>query len=96
MHTPPIRIPVVARHALLGFVFAVAAGASVAADAVKGIEQALVAAQQDKRGITIYVSGQTIGGAVTRVEPGQWVELKNQTHGKIIVRIDRIDAIAAP
>ena len=55
-----------------------------------------MAAQQDKRGITIYVSGQTIGGAVTRVEPGQWVELKNQTHGKIIVRIDRIDGIAAP
>jgi hypothetical protein len=39
------------------------------------------------------VSGPTIGGAVTRVEPGQWVELKNQTYGKIIVRIDRIDAV---
>jgi hypothetical protein len=90
MHASPIRIP------LLALVLALAAGAAAAADAVKGIEQALVAAQQDKRGITIYVAGQTIGGAVTRVEPGQWVELKNQTHGKIIVRLDRIDAIAAP
>jgi len=95
MHISSIRFPV-ARPALLGLAFALAAGAAAAADAVKGIEQALVAAQQDKRGISIYVSGQTIGGAVTRVEPGQWVELKNQTHGKIIVRIDRIDAIAAP
>lgn len=90
MHASSIRIP------LLALVLALAAGAAAAADAVKGIEQALVAAQQDKRGITIYVAGQTIGGAVTRVEPGQWVELKNQTHGKIIVRLDRIDAIAAP
>ena len=90
MHASSIRIP------LLALVLALASGAAAAADAVKGIEQALVAAQQDKRGITIYVAGQTIGGAVTRVEPGQWVELKNQTHGKIIVRLDRIDAIAAP
>jgi len=64
--------------------------------AVKGIEAALVAAQQDKRGVTIYVAGQTIAGAVTKVEPGAWVEMKNQTSGRIIVRIDRIDGIAAP
>ena len=95
MHTPAIRVRA-ARHALAILVVALAAGAAGAADAVKGIEQALTAAQQDKRGITIYVAGQTIGGAVTRVEPGQWVEMKNQTSGKIIVRIDRIDAIAAP
>jgi hypothetical protein len=42
------------------------------------------------------VNGQTIGGAVTRVEPGQWVELKNQQSSKIVVRLDRIDGIAAP
>jgi endonuclease YncB( thermonuclease family) len=85
-----------ARRALAALAIALACGAAGAADASRGIEQALTAAQQDKRGITLYVSGQTIGGAVTRVEPGQWVELKNQTSGKIIVRIDRIDAIAAP
>jgi hypothetical protein len=91
----PIRIPV-ARHALLALVFALAAGAAAAADAVKGIEQALLAAQQDGCGITLYVNGHTIEGAVTRVEPGQWVEMKNRISGKIIVRIDRIDGIAAP
>ena len=56
MHISSIRLPV-ARPALLGLAFALAAGAAAAADAVKGIEQALVAAQQDKRGISIYVSG---------------------------------------
>lgn len=67
-----------------------------AADALHGIEQALNAAQLDKRGITLYVAGQTVGGAVTRVEPGQWVELRNQQSGRIMVRLDRIDGIAAP
>jgi hypothetical protein len=87
-----------ARRTLAVFALALAAAGAtaVAADVPKGIEQALVAAQQDKRGITLYVGGQTIGGAVTKVEPGQWVELKNQTMSRIVVRIDRIDAIAAP
>ena len=82
--------------AVLALALAAASAPVVAADVPKGIEQALVAAQQDKRGITLYVGGQTIGGAVTKVEPGQWVELKNQTMSRIVVRIDRIDAIAAP
>ena len=85
-----------ARHALTALLVTLACGAANAATAVQGIEQALTAAQQDKRGITIYVAGQAIGGAVTRVEPGQWVELKNQTAAKIIVRLDRIDGVAAP
>jgi hypothetical protein len=84
------------RHALAALAIALAPVAYSATDAARGIEQALNAAQQDKRGITLYVSGQVIGGAVTRVEPGQWVELKNQTSGRIIVRIDRIDGVAAP
>lgn len=91
-----------ARHARVAVALTLAAVAlstacaAPAADAARGIEQALAAAQQDKRGITLYVAGQTIGGAVTRIEAGQWVELKNQTAGKIIVRLDRIDGIAAP
>ena len=95
MPSVDLRRPL-ARRALVALVLVVAAAGAAAADAVKGIEQALVAAQQDKRGITLYVAGQTIAGAVTRVEPGQWVEMRNQTSGRIIVRIDRIDGIAAP
>jgi hypothetical protein len=84
-----------ARHAIAALAITLAAGTASAADTTRGIEQALTAAQQDKRGITLYVSGQAIGGAVTRIEPGQWVEMKNQTASKIIVRLDRIDGIAA-
>ncbi|MEO8805290.1 MAG: hypothetical protein ABI433_04360 [Burkholderiaceae bacterium] len=95
MQVPSIRARA-ARHALGALALTLASGAAFASDASRGIEQALNTAQQDKRGITLYMGGQTIGGAVTRVEPGQWVELKNQTSGRIIVRIDRIDGIAAP
>ena len=94
----PIRsnpLPVLRRAAAV-VAIACAWTAAGAADAVAGIEQALNKALQDKRGITVYVAGQAIGGAVTRVEPGLWVELRNQTSGRIVVRIDRIDAVAAP
>ena len=88
------------RRALAAFalacVFAFPPSPVLAAEALQGIEQALNAALQEKRGITLYVNGQTIAGAVTRIEPGQWVELRNQQYGRIIVRLERIDGIAAP
>lgn len=65
-------------------------------DAPRAIEQALTAAQADKRGVSLYVDGQVIPGLVVRIEPGQWVELRSQQFSKIIVRLDRIDAIAQP
>lgn len=95
MQTRPFRART-PLYLLVASALTLATGAAVAADATHGLEQSLAAAQQDKRGITVYVAGQAIGGAVTRIEPGQWVELKNQTASKIIVRLDRIDAIAAP
>jgi hypothetical protein len=86
------------RRALAALVVACAfiSPAAHAMDALPGIEQALGAALQDKRGITLYVAGQTISGAVTRIEAGKWVEMRNQQYGRIIVRLDRIDGIAAP
>ena len=87
----PLRIA-----AALVVAFTLATGIAHATETVQGIEQALTAALQDKRGITLYVAGQTIAGAVTRVEPGKWVEMRNQQYGRIIVRLDRIDGIAAP
>ena len=58
------------------------------------IEQTLGTAQQDKRSVMLYVGGQTIGGAIVRVEPGRSVELRNQQYGRIVVRLDRVDAVA--
>src|SRR5262245_7324280 len=69
---------------------------AVAAEPNKGIEQALATAQQEKKGVTLHVSGQAIGGGVVRIEPGQFVEMKSQQYGRIVVRIDRIDAVLMP
>jgi len=91
-------MPSLPRAALAALVVTcvLAAPAALATEALQGMEQALTVALQDKRGITLYVAGQTISGAVTRIEPGQWVEMRNQQYGRIIVRLDRIDGIAAP
>lgn len=88
--------PLSAPRALAALLLVLASGIASAADASHGIEQSLNTALQDKRGIALYVNGQIVAGAVTRIEPGQWVEMKSQQYGKMIVRIDRIDGIAAP
>lgn len=73
----------------------VVAGANAhAGEPPSSIEQTLGAAQQDKRSVMLYVGGQTIGGAIVRVEPGRLVELRNQQYGRIVVRLDRVDAVA--
>ena len=84
------------QRSLAALALVMASGIASAADAPHGIEQSLNTALQDKRGITLYVNGQTVSGAVTRIEPGLWVEMKSQQFGKMIVRIDRIDGVAAP
>ena len=86
------------RNSFLGMVMASAtmSGAGAAESSKGGFEDALNAAMQSKRGITMYVNGQTIGGAVTRFETGAYVELRNQEFGRIVVRWERIDGIAMP
>ena len=94
--TTPFLTTVFLRQTLMSLALVLASTATLAADAANGIEQALASAQQDKRGIVLYVGGQTVAGAVTRVEPGKWVEMRSQQWGKIVVRLERIDAVAAP
>lgn len=75
------------------------AGATVTASAAepsKALEEAFNAALASKRGVTLYVNGQTIGGAITKVEPGKLVELRSQEFSKIVVRWESIDGIALP
>lgn len=49
---------------------------------------------KDKKGITLYLGGQTISGAVTRVGTDA-VELRSQEFSRIVVRMERIDGVAA-
>ena len=49
---------------------------------------------KEKKGITVFVKGQTIGGAVTKIDGTEAIELRSQMYGKIIIRVESIDAIA--
>ncbi len=62
------------------------------ADKAQGaIVEILSAAQKSQRGVTLWVGGQTVGGAVVRIDEAS-VELRNQTQSRVVVRLARIDA----
>ena len=69
---------------------------ALAQDSSGAFTQALEQSMKDKRGIKLYLNGETVAGAVTKIEGTQWVELRSQEYSRIIVRIDRINAIAIP
>ncbi|WP_374434735.1 hypothetical protein [Inhella sp.] len=62
--------------------------------ASESIEAVLTAMQGEKKGVTLYVQGQQIGGAVVKLEPGKTVELRGPGGQRIVVRLDRVDAVA--
>ena len=53
----------------------------------------LATAMEAKRGLTFYVKGQSIGGAITKMGNG-FVEVRSQAASRIVIRIDSIDAVA--
>lgn len=60
---------------------------------MKPYHELFESSQQNKKGLTFYVNGQTIPGIVTHATSDH-VEVKNQQYGRIVIRIDRIDAVA--
>ena len=57
------------------------------------MRELLEASQNEKKGIMLYVKGQSIGGIVVKVA-GDTVELRSREYSRIVVRIDAIDAAA--
>ena len=57
------------------------------------MREILEASQNEKKGVTLYIKGQSIGGGVVKVS-GDTVELRSREYSRIVVRIDAIDAIA--
>jgi hypothetical protein len=48
----------------------------------------------EKRGLTIFIKGQTVAGIVTQIIGLEAIEVRNQTFSKIIIRLDAVDAMA--
>lgn len=57
------------------------------------MKELLEASQNEKKGITLYVKGQSIGGVVVKIA-GEAVELRNREFSRIVVRIESIDGAA--
>ena len=54
------------------------------------LERSLV----EKRGLTFFINGQTVAGVVTEFLGDDAVAAYSQTYSRIIIRLDKIDAVA--
>lgn len=62
------------------------------AAASDALRSALEQSRDEKRGVTVVVAGRDVGMLVTEIN-GDYVLGKSQQYEKIVVRIDRIDAV---
>ena len=49
---------------------------------------------KEKRGLTIFIGGQTVAGIVVRVIGTHGIEVRSQTYSRIIIRLDAVEAMA--
>ncbi len=91
------------RHTAVLFAAAIALamGAAAPAAAQSGsalnaaaVEEILNTSQSQKKGMSIYMGGQVINCLFVKRIDGNTIEVRNQQFSRIILRIDRIDAIA--
>ncbi len=57
------------------------------------IKKYLEESLQSKKGLTFYLNGNTVNGYVTRIIDDRSVEIKNQTSTKVLVLLERLDAL---
>lgn len=90
-----LLLPCVAAAAL-SFLPGAMADTAAGSDARAAFHALFRASLDNKRALAVHVGGQTIQGAVVRLIGDDAVELRNQQFDHIVVRLDRIDAVAAP
>ena len=74
-------------------VAAVATTSTLTGKENNAMRELLEASQSEKKGVMLYVKGQTIGGAVVKLGTDT-VELRSREYSRIVVKIDAIDAVA--
>jgi hypothetical protein len=50
--------------------------------------------EKEKKGLTFFIRGQNISGIVVKGIGSEAVEVRNQTFGRIIIKLESIDAVA--
>jgi len=78
--------------------FTAVAGALAASQALMGkdgnaMRELLEASQNEKKGVMVYLTGASIGGAVVKVA-SDTVELRSREYSRIVVKLDAITAVA--
>jgi hypothetical protein len=57
-------------------------------------KEILTVSKDTKKGLTLFLDGNSIAGLVTNITEDGYVELRSQQYSRIVVRLDRISAIA--
>lgn len=57
-------------------------------------KELIESSRKEKRGLTIFIKGQTIVGVVTEVVGAEAIVVRNQTFSKAVIRVEAIDAMA--
>ncbi len=72
---------------------ALGAGSFLTAKEADEMREILEASQNEKKGLMVYVKGQSIAGIVTKIA-GDVVEMRSREYSRIVIRLDAIDAVA--
>lgn len=76
---------------------AIATGSLVSGKETDTMHELFAASQKDKKGLMLYVKGQTIAGVVVNIGGAlgdNTLELRSREYSRIVVKIDSIDAVA--
>lgn len=68
------------------------ASKSAPANKMSAYKELFEISQRDKKGLAFWVGGQVIGGVVVQVG-NETVEIRNREYGRIVIALDRIDAV---
>ena len=63
------------------------------AGAFPAYQQLLELSEKEKKSLTFYVEGQTIAGIVVKMSGNEAVEVRNQSHSRLIIRLESVNAI---
>ena len=92
-HSEERRRIMTRRNCLTALTAAVAADSLLIGKENDVMKEILEASQTEKKGITLYLKGQSVGGVVTKIA-GDLVELRSREFSRIVVRMEAIDGAA--
>ena len=61
---------------------------------MNGFQDLLALSLEQKKGVVLYLNGQTLSGVVTAISEEGILELRSREFSRMLVRLDRIDAVA--